>query len=122
MGILNAGDPKISEKEAVKNRKSIKVSRNGDKVTADIEIEQFQISSPKEEGSFTIFLREQFWLESRRIVHRDGSPWSPSKDVSSIDLTADAESEANNAPPKKKAKRENGLSGKIKDCIDLTKS
>lgn len=94
------------------------------------------IKSPKDEGSFTIFLREKFWLQSRRIIHADGTPWTPKKDLSSIDLTtngevsavddssidpsAKTEADTADAPPKKKVKRENEQWKKIKDCIDLT--
>lgn len=55
------GDSEISEKEAVKTGKSIKVDTNGDKVHAfHLLTEELFIRAPKEVGQFTIFLRERF--------------------------------------------------------------
>lgn len=104
---LGAGNSTVEEKEAVKAGKSISVSRDGEKVTKTFTSSGFKIISPKKEGSFTSFLRERFWLQSRRIIHADGTPWGPVKDVPIIDLCTKAD--PTDGPPQKKIKREDGM-------------
>lgn len=112
---LNGVDGKICEKEAAKNGKSIKVGKDGERVTNTIHRGTEGIPVSKSEGSFEIYLREKFWMESRQIIDIDGKPWKPTVEVSDVnvdeqpDVVTPVEAVE---PAKKKAKNE--------DVVDLT--
>lgn len=111
---LNTVDSKISEKEAVKARKSMKVATNGDRTTVKFgRAVKFRCS--KKEGRFTILIREQFWLQSRHIARADGTPWTPNTDFSSIDLTSDAEAKPTDGPSQENAKHDDEHLAKLEN-------
>lgn len=115
---IGAGSSKMSEKTAVKSGKSIGVARNGGTLKTKQGTSYEDLRNTQEAGSVKVFLREKFWLESRRIIHADGTPWAPKVEVSDTDLDEQVASDENIAPSTKKIEVVNLT--KIQDSIDLT--
>lgn len=78
----------VHEKVALKHGRSIAV--DAAKCRVDVVAPRAALFVPLNgaviEGSITIFLRERFWLESRRIIDAKGGPWRPVVNAASIDV------------------------------------
>lgn len=68
---------KVSEKEAIKEGKSVNIAPSFDTVKQDVVKSLDCIPDPTSEGSVHVFFRELFWRQSRRLIDRAGNPWSP---------------------------------------------
>lgn len=115
---------KVGEKEAAKLGKSVKVSRNGRRTTTTYNMLNTTIRNPRVESTLAIFLREKFWLESRRIIDAHGKPWTPTSEPlllsSSFRLAFSKRIKApenENDPKRQKRDKQRPV---VKDFIDLT--
>lgn len=117
---VSKGIPEVSELKAMKAGKSIMVARNvGTETRTDRDRSSVLLEDQKTERSVSVFLRESFWLQSRRIIEMSGNPWSPNVPVFDGHLGKHEQKVEDRQPSEKKAKRE-ATKASIRDTYDLT--
>lgn len=83
---VNLGNVDVFEEQALKAGEIIQVARNGGKITETDSRSAFCMRDQKREGSLYVFLRESFWLKSRRVIDESGNPWASTMDGVVSDL------------------------------------
>jgi len=112
----------VSEKAAIKSGCSVKTARDGaaKQVPMRRVRGKFIIDSAQESKIITVYLREHYWLESRRIIDTDGNPWKPSLDITPVNLCEDDDDDNQGERARKKTKTEVVDLTLVNDNIDLT--
>lgn len=86
----------VAEKEAAKTGKSIKVDRQGEKMKMSKTRSRYHIPSSHHAGTFIVFIREQFWMQSRQLIDADGQPVMQTGDAPAIVIDDDRDDEGEN--------------------------